>query len=427
MSATSNYSANGSGSWAARALWVLMKLAAVSAFGTLAPHSASARVDGDTIVIGATLSLTGKFFRLGVRTRRGYDFAVSRINHRGGVKVGDKSYKLAVTYYDDESSSTRAKQHAKRLIEQDGVKYFLGPYSSGLTKAVAAVTEEHEIPLIASQAASRALFNQSYKYLFTVLSTSDQYFASTIALAAEVMAKNGKRASDFKIAMAFENDPASLDSRAGVVERAEEYGMRIIIDDRLPRDLDDMSSTLKKVKDMKPDLLLVSGHARGATTAARQIEKMNIQVPMIALTHCEAAELVHQFALSVNGILCPTQWSETLGYRDDLFGSAGDYAKLFKAEYPSYAIVPNQAAQASAAVMVWKSAFERAGSFEPEALRDAIAETRMNTFFGAIAFSEHGNNTAKPMVVRQIHDGRLEAVAPSKWAPHSVVWPRKPH
>ena len=138
---------------------------------------------------------------------------------------------------------------------------------------------------------------------------------------------------------------------AGVIDRIADYAMQIVIDDRLPRDLDDMSATLKKVKAMKPDLLLVSGHAMGATTAARQIESMNIDVPMIAVTHCESAELINQFAFAVNGFLCPTQWSETLGYRDELFGSAADYARLFKTRYPNYTTVPNQSAQASAAVM----------------------------------------------------------------------------
>jgi branched-chain amino acid transport system substrate-binding protein len=409
----------------ARTPRALVMLVAVGAFGALLSLSASARVDGDTIILGSSISLTGKFFRMGVRAKRGYDLAVERINQSGGVKIGNKSYKLSVVYYDDESMPARAKQHVKHLIEQDGVKFFLGPYSSGLTKIVAAVTEEHKLPMIASQAASRALFNQSYKYLFTVLSTSDQYFASTIALAAEVVTKYGKRASDMNIAMAFENDPASLSSRAGVIDHAGKYAMKIVIDDRLPPDLGDMSATLEKVRTMKPDLLLVSGHSMGATTAARQIDNMNIDVPMIAITHCESAELIHQFAYAANGFLCPTQWSETLSYHDDLFGSTAEYAKLFKARYPSYATVPNQSAQASAAVMVWKRAFERAGSFDTDVLRDAIAKTSMNTFFGGIAFSEDGNNTAKPMVVRQIQNGEFNTVAPSRLAPHPVQWPRK--
>ena len=90
--------------------------------------------------------------------------------------------------------------------------------------------------------------------------------------------------------MAFENDPFSLDVRAGVVDDISKFGMKIVIDDKLPRDLSDMAATLTKVKALKPDLLLVSGHSKGAATAARQIKELKINVPMIAMTHCEAAK-----------------------------------------------------------------------------------------------------------------------------------------
>jgi len=85
--------------------------------------------------------------------------------------------------------------------------------------------------------------------------------------------------------------------------------MQIVIDDKLPRDLSDMSPTLKKVKALKPDLLVVSGHSKGAATAARQIGEERINVPMIAITHCEAADITGKFGATPNGFLCPTQWS----------------------------------------------------------------------------------------------------------------------
>ena len=146
---------------------------------------------------------------------------------------------------------------------------------------------------------------------------------------------------------------------------------------------------------------------------------------MIAMTHCESAKVIKKFGASTNGFLCPTQWAETLSYKGKYFGSAGDYDKLFKATFDGYKNVPYQAAQASAAVLVWKEAFETANSFDTEKLRGVISATEMSTFYGNIKFSEVGNNIAKPMVLRQIQDGKLNVVAPSKWASHPVDWPRK--
>ena len=399
--------------------------ASLAVAGLAFASPAQAKVEGDTIILGSAISFTGKYSTNGIHAKNGYDIGVAKINAMGGVKVGGKSYKLKIQYYDDESTPLRTAQLLERLVNQDGVKYFLGPYSSATTKAAAPIIEKYKVPMIEAEGASRSLFNKGYKYLFAVLSTSEQYLASSIGLAAEIAEKNGKKASDVKIAMAFENDPFSLDVRAGVLEDAKKYGMKVVIDDKMPRDLNDISSTLTKVKALKPDLLLLSGHSKGAATGARQIKEMKIDVPMIALTHCEAAKITSKFGASTNDFLCPTQWAPTLTYKDKYFGTAGDYDKEFKKTFDGYKNVPYQSAQATASVLVWKDAFERANSLDPEKVRDAIAATDMETFYGGIKFAPEGNNVAKPMVLRQIQNGEYNVVAPSKWASHPVNWPRK--
>jgi len=381
----------------------------------------------EELVLGSAISLTGKYATNGVHAKNGYEFAISKIKENGGIKVDDKCYNFKVIYYDDESKGDRGATLAERLISQDKVQYMLGPYSSGLTKAIAPVTERYKIPMVEAEGASRSLFNKGYKYLFAVLSTSEQYLASAVTLAAEKAEEQGGKASDVRVAVAVENDPFSLDIRAGVLEDAEKLGMKVIVDEKLPRDLSDMSSILTKVKLLKPDLLIISGHSKGAATAVRQIGEQNIKVPMIALTHCEAADVTGNFGKAANDILCSTQWAETLSYEDEIFGTAANYETEFKTAYPEYKEkkVPYQTAQASAAVYVFKDAFERAGTLDKDAVRDAIAETELSTFYGSIKFSEAGNNVAKPMVLRQIQDGEYNVVAPSAFASHKLNWPRK--
>jgi branched-chain amino acid transport system substrate-binding protein len=65
-------------------------------------------------------------------------------------------------------------------------------------------------------------------------------------------------------------------------------------------------------------------------------------------------------------------------------------------------VVPYQTAQASAAVLVFADAFERANSFDRDKVRDALSATDMETFYGDIKFAPEGNNIAKPMFYRQI-------------------------
>jgi len=390
---------------------------------SLAVSGALAQAEGDTVVLGAAVSLTGKYSVNGKNTKDGYDLAVKRINEMGGVKVGGKAYKLKVLYYDDESTPARGAQLAERLIAQDGVKFVLGAYSSGLTKAIAPVTEKYKVPHVEGNGAARELFTQGYRYLFAVLSTSDYYLRDAVNLAAEVAKEKGRDPKTLKIAMAFENDPFSLDVREGIVEDAKRYGMHVAIDDKLPPEINDMAPTLTKVRAVKPDMLLVSGHEKGATLVVRQTAEMKIDVPIVATTHCDSAKIAESLGKLAEGVLCASQWDRKLAYKDKWFGSADDYAKLFEKEFKYPA--PYQAAESTASVLVFADAFQRAGSLDPEKVRDAIAKTDMMTFFGPIKFDETGKNTAKPMVLYQVQHGEYKVVFPQRWAETKVVYPRK--
>jgi len=382
-----------------------------------------AQTEGDTIVLGSAVSLTGKYSVNGKNTKDGYDLAVKRLNEMGGVKMGGKTYKLKIVYYDDESTPARGAQLAERLINQDGVKFLLGAYSSGLTKAIAPITEKYKVPHVEGNGAARELFTQGYKYLFAVLSTSDYYLRDAVNVAAEVAQQHGRDPKTMKIAMAFENDPFSLDVRAGIEEAAKKHGMKIVVDDKLPPEINDMAATLTKVKALKPDLLLVSGHEKGATLLVRQTSEMNIEVPIVATTHCDSAKIAETMAAQAEGVLCASQWDRSLAYKDKWFGSADEYAKLFEKEFKYPA--PYQAAESTASVLVFADALQRAGSIDPQKVRDAISKTDMMTFFGPIKFDETGKNTAKPMVLYQVQHGDYKVVFPTKWAESKIVYPRK--
>ncbi|MDP2124136.1 MAG: amino acid ABC transporter substrate-binding protein [Parvibaculum sp.] len=372
------------------------------------------------IRLGAAVSLTGKYSSNGAFTRKGYDLAVNKINEAGGVTVAGKPYRLEVIYYDDESTPARGAQLVERLIQQDKVQYVLGPYSSGLTEAIAPVTEKYGIPMVEANGAAISLFRKGYRYLFAVLSTTDEYLRGAVDIAARLSDDPSK----LRVAMAFENDPFSQDVRDGVLADMKRHGMRVVVDDKLPPELNDMSATLSKVKALRPDLMLISGHDKGASLAIRQFADQRVNVPMLALTHCDSARIAENFGPAAEYALCAAQWASTLTYADALFGSASDYARLYEETYGE--VAPYQAAESSAAVQVYADAFERAKSLSPEDVRDALAETRMMTFYGKIKFDETGKNIAKPTVLFQVQDGKYVVVYPEEFAEAKIRWPTPP-
>ncbi|MGZ5849629.1 MAG: hypothetical protein ACXWJN_03455 [Methyloceanibacter sp.] len=57
-------------------------------------------------------------------------------------------------------------------------------------------------------------------------------------------------------------------------------------------------------------------------------------------------------------------------------------------------------------------------------MRDAIAATDLQTFFGRIKFDDTGKNVAKPVVLTQVRGGRYLVVSPKEWATDQPVIPR---
>ena len=377
---------------------------------------------GDIISLGALISQTGKHALNGDNTKKGYDLAVKRINETGGVEIDGKRYQLEIRYYDDQSMPARGAELAQRLIETDGVNFVLGPYGSNVTKAILPVIEKHGVPMVEANGVARELFTRGYRNLFAVSAAGDLLDAA-FDLAAANAGKLRKEASSISVALAVDADPYSREIRADVLGDAREHSMQVVIDDELPPELDDMSVTLSKVKMLKPDILVVSGHERGAMTAVTQIEAMNIEVPILILTHCDSARLAETLPEASEGVFCMTQWHPSLDYADEWFGSAANFDELYRQTYGEGA--PSQAAQSAAAVLAFADAFMRAQSLERGIVREALAAIERDTFFGRVDFDDMGRNAAKQTLLTQIRAGNYVVVAPRFWAKAEPIIPRR--
>ena len=108
-------------------------------------------------------------------------------------------------------------------------------------------------------------------------------------------------------------------------------------------------------------------------------------------------------------------------YEGGYFGSASDYAGRYEAEWgsaPAY-----QAASATAAALALHLAIEAAGSLDADAVRTALHDMDVDTFYGPINFDETGKNAAKPMGTIQIQDGVTRLIAPADVSVADLIYP----
>ncbi len=390
----------------------LLAAAAVFVFAFASPSRAESEVR-----FGASLSLTGSKATEGRLVKDGYDFYVKHINERGGIEIAGVKHKVSITYYDDESDPKAAVRLTEKLIVEDGIKFLLGPYSSGLTFPASSVAEKHRIPMVEAHGASTTIFERGYKYIFATLNSVDQYTSNIIKLAAEAEPRAQK------VALISENalfPKLGIDSAA---RQAKELGLDVVYKEYYPSGTKDLSSMLAAIKETNPDVVVAGGYTGDMILLARQAGEMGLSVKMMGfLLGPTLPGFVESLGPRAEYLLEPIQWSSNMPWKDEVFGyTAAEFAELFKRDFgyePDY-----HPPQSSAALLVYHHALQKVGKLDPQKVRDAIAETDIMTFYGPIRFNEKGQNIAKSMAVIQIQGGKPVVVYPPTHAQGKFVYP----
>ncbi len=394
---------------------VLASIAVAAALSALG--AAPALAQQDVITFGAALSLTGKTSTEGRLVKEGYDIYVDAINQRGGIKVGAKNYRVAIKYYDDQSDANTSAKLYEKLITEDGIKLLLGPYSSGITFAASVVAEKYQVPMVAAHAASPAVFERGFKYLFATLTPIDQYSSNMIKMAAS----SNPRAQ--RVALISENALAPKSFGEGAARQAKAAGLEVVYDEIYPTGTKDFSAMIAAMKSKNPDLLLVAGYTGDVTVIARQTSEVVVPLKMFgAMLGPTLPGFVDSLGPMAEGMLEPVQWTADAGYRDEIFGwTSAELAAL--CEKATKHVCDYHPPQSVAAMQVYQRALEKAGSLDPQKVRDAITQTNLMTAYGPVRFNERGQNIAKGMSVVQIQGGKPVVVFPVEGAKAKLSYP----
>jgi branched-chain amino acid transport system substrate-binding protein len=167
------------------------------------------------IRIGASISATGVYATVAQYGLRGYRLYIDDLNRRGGL-LG-RPVQLVV--YDDQSNPATSVRLYNKLISEDRVDLIVGPYSSGITQAVASVAEKHQRVMIDPFAAASVAFKNT-RWNFQAIAPSEGYLASI----ADICKSRGYAS----IALFVNNTPSTSAIAAGLKARAQALGVRIV-------------------------------------------------------------------------------------------------------------------------------------------------------------------------------------------------------
>jgi branched-chain amino acid transport system substrate-binding protein len=360
------------------------------------------------IRIGASLSLTGSYAKLGKNQHEGYKLCEKDLNARGGL-LGRK---VEMVVYDDQSAPATAVRLYEKLITEDKVDGVMGPYSSPVTEAAANVTEKYKKVMVSPLAATTSIFKKGRHYIFMVISPAEVYLEGLV----DIAAKRGLKT----IAVVNEDTLFSKAAAAGAAELAKKKGMQVVFQEAYPKGNTDFSALLTKIKATNPDVIAAGTYFDDAVALTRQMKELNVNPKMYGVTvGGDLPEFYDTLKQNAEFIYGATQWEPSLPY-PGIKEFMDSYRKDFGHD-PSY-----HSAAGYAGCVIYAEGVKRAGTLDADRVREALLKLETRTMFGEYKVDADGFQIAHKMVLFQWSEGKKVTVWPDELAAAKPRFPTPP-
>ncbi len=373
----------------------------------------------DKLVIGFTMSQTGKFNSESKEQFQGLKLWAKQVNSEGGifVRTVGRRFPVVFKYYDDESSKDRVQQLYTRLISQDKADFLISPYSSGLTASAAIIAEQYGKVMMATGAASDSIFNKGYTHVFQIYTPASRYLTDAM----DILSKVDPKAK--RIAIVYENSKFAKSVCTSAKKYAEKKGFKVVLFEAYDPGTTDFTSFINKIKATHPDAIIGGGHFADGETFTKQLYEQKVKVKLVSLLVAPAVPEFSELGKAALYVTGPSQWEPLAKFSKKTAKSKwfGPSSKEFTQAYKkAYGYVPGyHAAGGYAAGLVLQKAIEEAGSIKTNDVKKALEKMDITTFYGRIKFDTgkyYGRQVGHSMVYLQWQEKGGKLVK-------EVVWP----
>ena len=347
----------------------------------------------EVITIGHITPLTGPVAYNGKSDTNGANLAVQDRNKKGGV-LGKQ---VSIIHEDDQCQPAKGINAAEKLIQKDRVPVIVGGFCSSVTSAVMPLAEKYKFPLLTGISSAVDLTERGNPWFFRTAET-DGLLAEAFA---QVLIDTLKLKTVAYIGL---NDDWG---RGGVDEFSKEIealGAKTVLKEYFDPGATDFYTLLTRIRAAKPDGIFVAAHTQDGSIIVKQMKELGISSRVFGVGSWAGADFIKLAGKAGEGIYAAVPYSSSL----DTEGN-----RNFVASYQqAYGNSPDKYAMAGYnAVNIVMDAIERAGSAEPEKIRDALKKTDYQAPNGKFMFDDKGQAYGFSAVLVQITDGKLQVVA----------------
>jgi branched-chain amino acid transport system substrate-binding protein len=389
----------------------------------------------DKIKIGALYPLSGQVAKSGEDTLNAIRLAADIINNKtagidlpfaateGLPKLGGA--KIEIIAADHQGAPEIGQAEAERLIEQQKVVALIGAFHSSVAATSSQVAERMGVPYISGESEATSLTERGFKWFFRTTPNSDtqaqDFFAFLRQLNKENKAKVATLAFVTENTLWGEGFKKSLNKFVGNFPE-----LKVVAEITYQQGTADVTSEVQRLIAAKPDVVVHASYDAEAILYAKTYKQYAFRPQGIMAIGAAFGSNAFRTALGpdADNFLVREHWSRDLAGRKAVIAQVG---KLYKERFGKD--MDGTPARAFTAMMTLADAINRAGSTEPEKVRQALIATKLGEGdtimpWEGIQFDKVGQNTLTRGIFIQTQGGTPKTVWPFELAAEKLVWPR---
>jgi branched-chain amino acid transport system substrate-binding protein len=194
---------------------------------------------------------------------------------------------------------------------------------------------------------------------------------------------------------------------------AKQHGLDVVYNKLYAVGTLDHSAAVSAIRATNPDWVYATGYTQDLILIRKQMADLGVKAPIITMVAGPAyQEFTDGLGNLANGVTSSSWWHHATAYKGiGVWPTTADFYKDFKAHEkgdPDYVH-----ASCAAAAVVLANAIERAGTLDKAKVRDALAATDVNTFYGPVKFSANGMNQVRDLPIIQVQNKQIKVLAPA--------------
>jgi branched-chain amino acid transport system substrate-binding protein len=305
--------------------------------------------------------------------------------------------KVELVIEDGQCQPANSVNAAEKLVQRDKVVGLIGAFCSSATLAIMPVAQSNKVPLITGVSSAPSLTEKGNPWFFRATET-DALLAKSFA---SILVNQLKLK---KVAYIGVNDDFGRGSVDEFEKQMTALGATTVMKEYFEHGTTDFYTLLTKLKASGADGAFVSAETQDGSTLVKQKAELGLETKVFGVGSWATADFMKLAGTAANGIYAAVPYASTM--------KTPKNEAFVKAYEKEYNVAPGKYSAAGYNTLhILVDAIERAGSTDPDKVREALHKTSYEGPNGHFEFDDKGQATGFTVVLVQLENGVPNVVA----------------